>query len=341
MARIAFVMDRIFRKFGLSGKSFIPILIGTGCGIPGIMASRTIENERDRRMTVMTTTFIPCGAKTPFIAMIAGAIFGGSAWVATGAYFIGIAAIIISGIMLKKTKMFAGDPAPFVMELPAYHIPTVGNVLRSMWERGWSFIKKAGTIITLSTIFVWFTSYFGWVDGSFGMLTEDQMEYSILAHIGKAICWIFAPLGWGNWQATVAAVTGLVAKENIVGTMGILYGGGDGSVYSAIGAAFTGITGMSFLIFNLLCAPCFAAMGAIKREMNSRKWFWFAIGYECGFAYVIALIVNQLGNLFTGTVNVIGLIFAIALIALIIYMLVRPYKESTKLEKDVKVGANA
>lgn len=340
MARIAFVMDRIFRKFGLSGKSFIPILIGTGCGIPGIMASRTIENERDRRMTVMTTTFIPCGAKTPFIAMIAGAIFGGSAWVATGAYFIGIAAIIISGIMLKKTKMFAGDPAPFVMELPAYHIPTVGNVLRSMWERGWSFIKKAGTIITLSTIFVWFTSYFGWVDGSFGMLTEDQMEYSILAHIGKAICWIFAPLGWGNWQATVAAVTGLVAKENIVGTMGILYGGGDGSVYSAIGAAFTGITGMSFLIFNLLCAPCFAAMGAIKREMNSRKWFWFAIGYECGFAYVIALIVNQLGNLFTGNVNVIGLIFAIALIALIIYMLVRPYKESTKLEKDVKVGAN-
>ena len=341
MARIAFVMDRIFRKFGLSGKSFIPILIGTGCGIPGIMASRTIENERDRRMTVMTTTFIPCGAKTPFIAMIAGAIFGGSAWVATGAYFIGIAAIIISGIMLKKTKMFAGDPAPFVMELPAYHIPTVGNVLRSMWERGWSFIKKAGTIITLSTIFVWFTSYFGWVDGSFGMLTEDQMEYSILAHIGKAICWIFAPLGWGNWQATVAAVTGLVAKENIVGTMGILYGGGDGSVYSAIGAAFTGITGMSFLIFNLLCAPCFAAMGAIKREMNSRKWFWFAIGYECGFAYVIALIVNQLGNLFTGNVNVIGLIFAIALIALIIYMLVRPYKESTKLEEDVKVGANA
>lgn len=341
MARIAFVMDRIFRKFGLSGKSFIPILIGTGCGIPGIMASRTIENERDRRMTVMTTTFIPCGAKTPFIAMIAGAIFGGSAWVATGAYFIGIAAIIISGIMLKKTKMFAGDPAPFVMELPAYHIPTVGNVLRSMWERGWSFIKKAGTIITLSTIFVWFTSYFGWVDGSFGMLTEDQMEYSILAHIGKAICWIFAPLGWGNWQATVAAVTGLVAKENIVGTMGILYGGGDGSVYSAIGAAFTGITGMSFLIFNLLCAPCFAAMGAIKREMNSRKWFWFAIGYECGFAYVIALIVNQLGNHFTGKVNVIGLIVAILLIVAIIYLLVRPYKESTTLEKEVRVGAKA
>lgn len=341
MARIAFVLDRIFRKFGLSGKSFIPMLVGTGCGVPGIMASRTIENERDRRMTIMTTTFIPCGAKQPFIAMIAGAIFGGSPWIATSAYFIGMAAIVVSGIMLKKTKMFSGDPAPFVMELPAYHLPTVSNLLRSMWERGWSFIKKAGTIITLSTIFVWFTSYFGWVDGSFGMLTEDQMEYSILAHIGKAICWIFAPLGWGNWQATVAAVTGLVAKENIVGTMGILYGGGDGSVYSAIGAAFTGITGMSFLIFNLLCAPCFAAMGAIKREMNSRKWFWFAIGYECGFAYVIALIVNQLGNLFTGNVNVIGLIFAIALIALITYMLVRPYKESTKLEKDVKVGANA
>lgn len=340
MSRVAFVMDRIFRHFGLSGKSFIPMLIGTGCGVPAVMASRTIENERDRRMTIMTTTFIPCGAKLPIIGLIAGACFGGAGWVATSAYFVGVAAIIVSGIMLKKTKKFAGDPAPFVMELPAYHIPTVGNVLRSMWERGWSFIKKAGTIITLSTIFVWFTSYFGWVDGSFGMLTEDQMEYSILAHIGKAICWIFAPLGWGNWQATVAAVTGLVAKENIVGTMGILYGGGDGSVYSAIGAAFTGITGMSFLIFNLLCAPCFAAMGAIKREMNSRKWFWFAIGYECGFAYVIALIVNQLGNLFTGNVNVIGLIFAIALIALIIYMLVRPYKESTKLEKDVKVGAN-
>ena len=337
MARIAFVMDRIFRKFGLSGKSFIPILIGTGCGIPGIMASRTIENERDRRMTIMTTTFIPCGAKQPFIAMIAGAIFGGSAWIATGAYFIGMAAIIISGIMLKKTKMFAGDPAPFVMELPAYHIPTVGNVLRSMWERGWSFIKKAGTIILLSTIFVWFTSFFGWVDGSFQMLTEDQMEVSILAHIGKAICWIFAPLGWGDWQATVAAVTGLVAKENIVATMGILYGGGDGTVYANIGAAFTAVSGMSFLVFNLLCAPCFAAMGAIKREMNSAKWFWFAIGYECGFAYVIALIVNQLGKLFTGDVNVFGLIVAILAIALIIYMLVRPYKESNKL--DVKVKA--
>ena len=337
MARIAFVMDRIFRKFGLSGKSFIPILIGTGCGIPGIMASRTIENERDRRMTIMTTTFIPCGAKQPFIAMIAGAIFGGSAWIATGAYFIGMAAIIISGIMLKKTKMFAGDPAPFVMELPAYHIPTVGNVLRSMWERGWSFIKKAGTIILLSTIFVWFTSFFGWVDGSFQMLTEDQMEFSILAHIGKAICWIFAPLGWGDWQATVAAVTGLVAKENIVATMGILYGGGDGTVYANIAAAFTAVSGMSFLVFNLLCAPCFAAMGAIKRDMNSAKWFWFAIGYECGFAYVIALIVNQLGKLFTGDVNVFGLIVAILAIALIIYMLVRPYKESNKL--DVKVKA--
>ena len=330
-------MARIFRKFGLSGKSFIPILIGTGCGIPGIMASRTIENERDRRMTIMTTTFIPCGAKQPFIAMIAGAIFGGSAWIATGAYFIGMAAIIVSGIMLKKTKMFAGDPAPFVMELPAYHIPTVGNVLRSMWERGWSFIKKAGTIILLSTIFVWFTSFFGWVDGSFQMLTEDQMEFSILAHIGKAICWIFAPLGWGDWQATVAAVTGLVAKENIVATMGILYGGGDGTVYANIAAAFTAVSGMSFLVFNLLCAPCFAAMGAIKREMNSAKWFWFAIGYECGFAYVIALIVNQLGKLFTGDVNVFGLIVAIIAIALIIYMLVRPYKESNKL--DVKVKA--
>ena len=335
MARIAFVMDRIFRKFGLSGKSFIPILIGTGCGIPGIMASRTIENERDRRMTVMTTTFIPCGAKTPFIAMIAGAIFGGSAWVATGAYFIGIAAIIISGIMLKKTKMFAGDPAPFVMELPAYHIPTVGNVLRSMWERGWSFIKKAGTIITLSTIFVWFTSYFGWVDGSFGMLTEDQMEYSILAHIGKAICWIFAPLGWGNWQATVAAVTGLVAKENIVGTMGILYGGGDGSVYSAIGAAFTGITGMSFLIFNLLCAPCFAAMGAIKREMNSAKWFWFAIGYQCGLAYLVSLCIYQIGTLITTGTFGVGVIVAALIIVGFIYMLFRPYKESNSLKTNI------
>ena len=337
MARVAFIMDRIFRKFGLSGKSFIPMLIGTGCGVPGVMASRTIENDRDRKMTVMTTTFIPCGAKQPFIAMIAGAIFGGSAWIATGAYFLGMAAIIVSGIILKKTKMFAGDPAPFVMELPPYHVPTVGNVLRSMWERGWSFIKKAGTIITLSTIFVWFTSFFGWVDGSFQMLTEDQMSNSILAYIGKGICWIFAPLGWGDWQATVAAVTGLVAKENIVATMGILYGGGDGT-YANLAAAFTGVAGMSFLIFNLLCAPCFAAMGAIKREMNNIKWFWFAIGYECGFAYVIALIVNQLGNLFTGrlmegnaVVNVISLIVAFALIIAMIYLLVRPYRESQTL----------
>ena len=331
MARIAFVLDRIFRKFGLSGKSFIPMLIGTGCGIPGVMASRTIENERDRRMTIMTTTFIPCGAKVPFIAMIAGAIFGGSAWVSTSAYFIGMAAIIISGIMLKKTKMFAGDPAPFVMELPAYHWPTLGNVLRSMWERGWSFIKKAGTIILLSTIFVWFTSYFGWVDGTFQMLSDEQIDCSILARIGSAIAWIFAPLGWGNWQAVVASITGLVAKENIVGTLGVLYGGGDGSVYDAMAAAFTGITAYSFLVFNLLCAPCFAAIGAIKREMNNRKWTWFAIGYQCGFAYVIALMINQFGGLFTGNANILGVIVAAALLAGIIYMLVRPYKEATKL----------
>ena len=331
MARIAFVLDRIFRKFGLSGKSFIPMLIGTGCGIPGVMASRTIENERDRRMTIMTTTFIPCGAKVPFIAMIAGAIFGGSAWVSTSAYFIGMAAIIISGIMLKKTKMFAGDPAPFVMELPAYHWPTLGNVLRSMWERGWSFIKKAGTIILLSTIFVWFTSYFGWVDGTFQMLSDEQIDCSILAAIGSAIDWIFAPLGWGNWQAVVASITGLVAKENIVGTLGVLYGGGDGSVYDAMAAAFTGITAYSFLVFNLLCAPCFAAIGAIKREMNNRKWTWFAIGYQCGFAYVIALMINQFGGLFTGHVNILGVIVAVALLAGMIYMLVRPYKEATKL----------
>ena len=331
MARIAFVLDRIFRKFGLSGKSFIPMLIGTGCGIPGVMASRTIENERDRRMTIMTTTFIPCGAKVPFIAMIAGAIFGGSAWVSTSAYFIGMAAIIVSGIMLKKTKMFAGDPAPFVMELPAYHWPTLGNVLRSMWERGWSFIKKAGTIILLSTIFVWFTSYFGWVDGTFQMLSDDQIDCSILARIGSAIAWIFAPLGWGNWQAVVASITGLVAKENIVGTLGVLYGGGDGSVYDAMAAAFTGITAYSFLVFNLLCAPCFAAIGAIKREMNNRKWTWFAIGYQCGFAYVIALMINQFGGLFTGSANILGVIVAAALLAGMIYMLVRPYKEATKL----------
>ena len=331
MARIAFVLDRIFRKFGLSGKSFIPMLIGTGCGIPGVMASRTIENERDRRMTIMTTTFIPCGAKVPFIAMIAGAIFGGSAWVSTSAYFIGMAAIVISGIMLKKTKMFAGDPAPFVMELPAYHWPTLGNVLRSMWERGWSFIKKAGTIILLSTIFVWFTSYFGWVDGTFQMLSDDQIDCSILAAIGGAIDWIFAPLGWGNWQAVVASITGLVAKENIVGTLGVLYGGGDGSVYDAMAAAFTGITAYSFLVFNLLCAPCFAAIGAIKREMNSRKWTWFAIGYQCVFAYVIALMINQFGGLFTGNANILGVIVAVLLLAGIIYMLCKPYKEATKL----------
>ena len=331
MARIAFVLDRIFRKFGLSGKSFIPMLIGTGCGIPGVMASRTIENERDRRMTIMTTTFIPCGAKVPFIAMIAGAIFGGSAWVSTSAYFIGMAAIVISGIMLKKTKMFSGEPAPFVMELPAYHWPTLGNVLRSMWERGWSFIKKAGTIILLSTIFVWFTSYFGWVDGTFQMLSDEQIDCSILAAIGGAIDWIFAPLGWGNWQAVVASITGLVAKENIVGTLGVLYGGGDGSVYDAMAAAFTGITAYSFLVFNLLCAPCFAAIGAIKREMNSRKWTWFAIGYQCVFAYVIALMINQFGNLFTGNANILGVIVAVILLAGIIYMLCKPYKEATKL----------
>ncbi len=332
MARIAFVLDRIFRKFGLSGKSFIPMLIGTGCGIPGIMASRTIENERDRRMTIMTTTFIPCGAKVPFIAMIAGAIFGGSAIVSTSAYFIGMAAIVVSGIMLKKTKMFSGDPAPFVMELPAYHIPTLGNVLRSMWERGWSFIKKAGTIILLSTILVWFTTYFGWADGSFGMLSEDQLDSSILAKIGSAISWIFKPVGFGTWEATVASITGLVAKENIVGTMGILYGG-DGNVYDTLATVFTGISAYAFLIFNLLCAPCFAAIGAIKREMNSAKWTWFAIGYQCIFAYAIALMVYQFGSAFTGNLNVAGLIAAIAVLGFMIYMLFfKKYKESTTLK---------
>ena len=335
MARIAFVLDRVFRKFGLSGKSFIPMLIGVGCGVPGIMASRTIENERDRRMTVMTTTFIPCGAKVPFIAMIAGAIFGGSAWVSTSAYFIGMAAIIVSGIMLKKTRMFAGDPAPFVMELPAYHWPTLGNVLRSMWERGWSFIKKAGTIILLSTIFVWFTTYFGWVDGTFRMLDESEIDSSILAAIGGVIAWIFKPLGWGTWEAAVASITGLVAKENIVGTLGILYGGGDGTVYQNIAQAFNGISGYSFLVFNLLCAPCFAAIGAIKREMNNRKWTWFAIGYQCGFAYLVGLMINQFGNVFTGNLNVIGLIAALAALALMVYMLVRPYKEATRLNAKV------
>ena len=336
MARIAFVLDRIFRKFGLSGKSFIPMLIGTGCGIPGVMASRTIENERDRRMTIMTTTFIPCGAKVPFIAMIAGALFGGSTWVSTSAYFIGMAAIIISGIMLKKTRMFSGDPAPFVMELPAYHWPTLGNVLRSMWERGWSFIKKAGTIILLSTILVWFTTYFGTVDGTFRMLSEDEIDYSILAAIGGVLAWIFKPLGWGNWQAAVASITGLVAKENIVGTLGILYGGGDGTVYQNLATAFNGITGYSFLVFNLLCAPCFAAIGAIKREMNSQKWTWFAIGYQCGFAYAIALMVNQFGALFTGNGNVLGVIVGVVLLAFIVYMLVKPYKEATKLTAKIK-----
>ena len=342
MARIAFVLDRIFRRFGLSGKSFIPMLVGTGCGIPGIMASRTIENERDRRMTIMTTTFIPCGAKLPFIAMVAGALFGGSAWVSVSAYFIGMAAIIVSGVMLKKTKRFAGDPAPFVMELPAYHLPTVGNVLRSTWERGWSFIKKAGTIILLSTVIVWFTSFFGFVDGSFGMLSEEEMEFSILAYIGKAFAWVFAPLGWGNWRAAVASVTGLVAKENIVGTMGILYGD-----WAGIAASFaTKFAGFSFLVFNLLCAPCFAAIGAIRREMNSARWTWFAIGYQCGFAYVVALMINQFGNLFTGNmstsagtiVNVIGLIVAFVLLVFIVYMLFfKKYKEATKLTQKVKV----
>ena len=333
MARIAFIMDRVFRRFGLSGKSFIPMLVGTGCGIPGIMASRTIENDRDRKMTIMTTTFIPCGAKTPFIAMVAGAIFGGSAWVATSAYFIGISAILCSGIMLKKTRMFAGDVAPFVMELPAYHLPTIENLLRSMWERGWSFIKKAGTIILLSTIIIWFLSFFGWSEGSFGLLEEDQMDCSVLAYFGRGLCWLFQPLGWGNWQATVAAITGLVAKENIVGTMGILYGGTE--AYANMAAVFTGVTGMSFLIFNLLCAPCFAAMGAIKREMNNTKWFWFAIGYECGFAYVIAFIVNQLGSLFTGAVSgaggVVEAVLGFVVLACLIYMVLR--KDKYKLSK--------
>ena len=343
MARIAFVLDRIFRRFGLSGKSFIPMLVGTGCGIPGIMASRTIENERDRRMTIMTTTFIPCGAKLPFIAMVAGALFGKSPWVAVSAYFIGMAAIIISGVMLKKTKRFAGDPAPFVMELPAYHLPTFKNVLRSTWERGWSFIKKAGTIILLSTIVVWFASYFGWVEGSFRMLAEEEMEFSILAYIGKAFAWLFAPLGWGSWKAAVASVTGLVAKENIVGTMGILYGD-----WAGIRASFDvpHIAGFSFLVFNLLCAPCFAAIGAIRREMNNAKWTWFAIGYQCGFAYAIALMINQFGNLFTGNlatgaglvVNIISLVAAFALLGLMIYMLFfKKYKEATKLTKNVKI----
>ncbi len=336
MARIAFVLDRIFRKFGLSGKSFIPMLIGTGCGVPGIMASRTIENERDRRMTIITTTFIPCGAKVPFIAMIAGAIFHNSALVATSAYFIGMAAIIVSGIMLKKTRIFAGEPAPFVMELPAYHLPTVGNVLRSMWERGWSFIKKAGTVILLSTIIVWFTSYFGFTEDGFRMLSEEELDLSILAKIGGALAWIFAPLGFGTWQATVASLTGLVAKENIVGTMGILYGA-SGNVYATLASAFTGVSAYSFLVFNLLCAPCFAAMGAIKREMNNGKWTAFAIAYQCGFAWVVALMINQFGNIFLGKFNIFGFLAALLFLAGIVYMLVRPYKEATTLKENVKI----
>ena len=336
MARIAFVLDRIFRRFGLSGKSFIPILVGTGCDIPGIMASRTIENERDRRMTIMTTTFIPCGAKVPFIGMIAGALFGGSALISTGAYFIGMAAIIISGVILKKTKMFAGDPAPFVMELPEYHLPTVGNVLRSMWERGWSFIKKAGTVILLSTIVVWFLSYFSF-EGGLHMIDSEDIEHSIMKNIGDAFAWIFAPLGWGEWRPAVASVTGLVAKENIVGTMGILYAEEGRTVYSVLRESFTAVTGLSFLIFNLLCAPCFAAIGAIKREMNSAKWTWFAIAYECGFAYLVAFCVNQIGGAFSGNMNVIGLILSVAVLAFAVYMLFKPYKEAEKLTHEVKI----
>ena len=339
MARVAFIMDRIFRRFGLSGKSFIPILIGTGCGVPGIMASRTIENEKDRRMTIMTTTFIPCGAKTPFIAMVAGAIFGGAAWVATSAYFLGIAAIICSGVILKKTKIFEGDPAPFVMELPAYHMPTVGTVLRSMWERGWSFIKKAGTIILLSTILVWFLSYFGWADGSFGMLTEDQIDCSILAKVGSAICWIFAPLGFGNWQATVASITGLIAKENIVGTMGILYSGGAGTVYQNMAATFSLASGYAFLAFNLLCAPCFAAMGAIRREMNSTKWFLGAIGYQCGLAYLVGLVIYQISSLLGGGGFGIGTVAAIVVIVLFFFLLLRPSKKAEIKRSTLAVDA--
>ena len=335
MARIAFIMDRVFRKFGLSGKSFIPMLIGSGCGVPGVMASRTIENERDRRMTIMTTCFVPCGAKMPIIGLIAGALFGGSGLVAVSAYFIGVAAIIISGIMLKKTKIFAGEPAPFVMELPAYHVPTVGNVLRGMWERGWSFIKKAGTIILLSSVILWFLQAFGWENGGFGMV--EDLDNSVLAKIGSAICIIFAPLGFGNWKAAVATITGLIAKENVVATFGVLYGGleevaenGD-EIWGAVAQNFTQLSAYSFMIFNLLCAPCFAAMGAIKREMNSPKWTCIAIGYMCVFAYAVALIVYQIGGIFTGNVNVVGLICALVVLAFIIYMLVRPYKEAEKL----------
>lgn len=341
MARVAFIMDRIFRKFGLSGKSFIPMLIGSGCGVPGIMASRTIENDRDRKMTIMTTTFIPCGAKLPIIALIAGALFHGAWWVAPSAYFVGIAAIICSGIILKKTKMFAGDPAPFVMELPAYHMPTVSNVLRSMWERGWSFIKKAGTIILLSTIFVWFTTYFGWVDGQFRMLTDMELDHSILAAIGNAVAWIFAPLGWGNWKSAVAAITGLVAKENVVGTFGILFGfaevAEDGAeIWGTLAGSMTAAAAYSFLVFNLLCAPCFAAMGAIKREMNNKKWFWFAVGYQTGLAYVVSLCVYQIGTLITTGTFGIGTAVAFLLMIGFIYLLVRPYRESRTLKVDLK-----
>ncbi len=340
MARIAFIMDRIFRKFGLSGKSFIPIMIGTGCGVPGVMASRTIENERDRRMTVMTTTFIPCGAKLPIIALIAGALFGGAWWVAPSAYFVGIAAIVCSGIILKKTKMFAGDPAPFVMELPAYHLPTVGSVLRSMWERGWSFIKKAGTIILLSTIILWFLMSFGWADGSFGMLEAEQLDGSILAMLGSIVAPLFAPLGWGDWKMAVAAVSGLIAKENVVGTIGILFGfaevAEDGvEIWGELAGSMSAIAAYSFLVFNLLCAPCFAAMGAIKREMNSAKWFWFAIGYQCGIAYLVSLCVYQIGNVFaTGSFG-IGTVIAIIIVIGFIYMLFRPYTESKTLTFNV------
>ncbi|MCH5248743.1 MAG: ferrous iron transport protein B [Lachnospiraceae bacterium] len=343
MARIAFIMDRIFRKFGLSGKSFIPIMIGTGCGVPGVMASRTIENERDRRMTVMTTTFIPCGAKLPIIALIAGALFGGAWWVAPSAYFVGIAAIVCSGIILKKTRMFAGDPAPFVMELPAYHLPTVGSVLRSMWERGWSFIKKAGTIILLSTIVLWFLMSFGWVDGSFGMLEAEQLDSSILAVIGSIIAPIFTPLGWGDWKMAVAAVSGLIAKENVVGTFGILFGfaevAEDGAeIWGELAGSMTAIVAYSFLIFNLLCAPCFAAMGAIKREMNNAKWFCFAIGYQCGLAYLVSLCVYQIGNAIATGAFGVGTVVAILVIIGFIYMLFRPYTESKTLKLSVSTG---
>ena len=341
MARVAFIMDRIFRKFGLSGKSFIPMLIGTGCGVPGVMASRTIENDRDRKMTIITTTFIPCGAKLPIIALIAGAVFDGASWVAPSAYFVGIAAIICSGIILKKTKMFAGDPAPFVMELPAYHMPTIGSVLRSMWERGWSFIKKAGTIILLSTILVWFTSYFGWVDGEFRMLETMELDHSILAAIGNAFAWLFIPLGWGDWRSAVAAITGLVAKENVVGTFGILYGveevAEDGAeIWGTLAGSMTTMAAYSFLVFNLLCAPCFAAMGAIKREMNNIKWFFYAIGYQCLLAYVASLCIYQIGTFVTGGGFGVFTIIAVALAAGFIYLLVRPYKESTTLNVNIR-----